>query len=154
MITAWLVALAVAADVDVMLHTKAFVGAKAQIAGQTVVLPNTAKLPVGTHDLRLVTAAGQVVVKRVTVPAANPQQPLTTVSVDDAPAAGVPGHRFRFEGPAGASLRIDGADAGELPVEVLLAPGAHAVVVTGADGQPTERTLDLRPSGDLTTIRL
>ncbi len=42
---------------------------------------------------------------------------------------------------AGATVEVDGADAGELPYEVLLPVGAHRVVVRCADGERSRRVV-------------
>ncbi len=159
MIAAWLAwALAQApatGPTDVHLVTRAFVGATISVGGRQLVLPNTTTLAAGEHEARLVTTSGQVIVKRIAVaaPSAHPQ----VIMLDEAPAASVPGHRFRFVVRAGDghTLFVDGAEAGPTPIEVVLAPGPHQLVIVSPDGTRTERTVDLRAgSGDLTTVTL
>lgn len=151
----WLLALALAQEpVQVMLNTKAYVGATLKVSGQQLVLPGVVVLPEGTHEGRLVTRSGQVVVKRLTVPAPKEGQALVVVSLDDAPAAGVPGVRFLLQGVEGHLVYVDGVLAGPSPVEVLLAPGSHLVEQVAPDGARTSKTLELKPTGDLTPIKL
>lgn len=61
---------------------------------------------------------------------------------------------LRVESPvAGAKVRVDGKEVGQVPTEVRLAPGAHTVVLSAVGYNDNEITVELGPT-DVRTERI
>lgn len=128
------------------------VGATVKVAGITTGVPVKVELPQGTHEARITTSNGQLVVKRIEV--GPPTGATQVIQLGQAQAAGVQGHPFRFEVPGkeGAVVFVDEAEAGVAPIQVLLSPGAHLVEVQGPDGVRTGGEMTLKPGATEPTV--
>jgi hypothetical protein len=129
------------------------VNSKVQVAGVTTAVPATLQLPMGTHEARITTSSGQLVVKIIDV--AAPSENTQVIDLGKARAASVPGHTFRFEvkGDAeGMVVFVDGIEGGPPPLEVLLSPGPHIVELQKPDGTRTGGETMLTPEGEGPTV--
>lgn len=68
--------------------------------------------------------------------------PDVVEAVESARQASAPAHRLRIEtAPAGASIRVDGTDAGRTPIELDLTAGPHAIVARAPDHRTAVRVV-------------
>lgn len=129
------------------------VNSTVQVAGIKTTVPSNVQLPMGTHEARITTSNGQLIVKIIDVRA--PSENTQVIDLGTARAASVPGHTFRFEvkGDAeGMLVFVDGIEGGPPPLDVLLSPGPHIVELQKPDGTRTGGETMLTPEGEGPTV--
>ena len=102
------------------------------------------EVPAGEHEVSLRAEGYKTVTTRLTVAGGGEQQTVRATLVPDrAPVS------FSSE-PAGATVRVDGAEVGRTPVTVDLSSGSRAVAVTLAGHRPAGRTIEVVAEQPLT----
>jgi hypothetical protein len=119
-------------------------GAQVKIDGRARgTTPLTVDLPYGAYNLELTLDGYQTVRRQVSIQSEAPKIPNPMAS--EARRGSV---LIVFEGWDGASLVVDGADRGHLPVNIVLTEGVHTFTVKGASGTQTlKREVKLSSSG-------
>ncbi len=106
------------------------------------VVPVTTYLAVGEHAIRVVADRYDPWVRRVKIESGK----VTDAQANLTPGSGT----VEWIGPAGARLKVDGADRGMLPIRLSdLKPGTHTWTVEAPRFEPAEGTVDFASGKNL-----